>query len=200
LIYALFAAFPIALIALPSTPIFGGTKHWITAYPFLALLAAEAWGRLWRLADLPRARRVWMQPALAAALLAPAAIGLRDAPNLGLSQYAPLVGGPRGAAQLGLNRGFWGHAVAGMVPEQPTRLHLHDLHELARRQYAREGRWPNSVEPVPLSRAEAALLFHELHMTTHEVDAWNHFGTTAPTSVLELDDVPLTSLYGQPMP
>jgi 4-amino-4-deoxy-L-arabinose transferase-like glycosyltransferase len=200
LIYALFAEFPIALIALPSTPIFGGTKHWITAYPFLALLAAEAWGRLWRLADLPRARRVWMQPALAAALLAPAAIGLRDAPNLGLSQYAPLVGGPRGAAQLGLNRGFWGHAVAGMIPEQPTRLHLHDLHELARRQYAREGRWTDGVEPVPLSRAEAALLFHELHMTTHEVDAWNHFGTTAPTSVLELDDVPLTSLYGQPMP
>ena len=36
------ALFPIFLIALPSIPIFGGTKHWLTAYPFLALLAAMA--------------------------------------------------------------------------------------------------------------------------------------------------------------
>lgn len=198
LLYGLFAAFPIALISLPSTPIFGGTKHWITAYPFLALLCAEAWGRLWRLADLPHARRRWMQPALAVLLLAPAAVGVRDAPTLGLSQYAPLAGGPRGAARLGLNRGFWGHAVGGVLPEAPARLHLHDLHELARRQYARDGRWPKGLEPAPLGRAQAALLFHEQHMTTHEVDAWNHFGTTAPAVVLELDDVPLTSLYASP--
>ncbi|MCR9165783.1 MAG: ArnT family glycosyltransferase [Nannocystaceae bacterium] len=198
LLYGLFAAFPIALISLPSTPIFGGTKHWITAYPFLALLCAEAWCRLWRLANLPHARRRWMQPALVVALLAPGAVAIRDAPTLGLSQYAPLAGGPRGAARLGLNRGFWGHAISGVLPEGPSRIHLHDLHELARRQYAREGRWPQNLEPAPLRRAEAALLFHELHMTTHEVDAWNRFGTTAPQVVLELDDVPLTSLYAAP--
>ena len=46
LLFAMMAAFPLVLIALPSTPIFGGTKHWITAYPFFALLAARAWARL----------------------------------------------------------------------------------------------------------------------------------------------------------
>lgn len=197
LLYGLFALFPIALISLPSTPIFGGTKHWITAYPFLALLCVEAWSRMWRLAEVPAARTRWMQPVLLVLLLAPGAIAVRDAPTLGLSQYAPLVGGPRGAAQLGLNRGFWGHAIGGVLPEEPGRLHLHDLHELARRQYAREGRWPASLEPAQLSRANGALLFYELHMTTHEVDAWNRFGTTAPGTVLELDDVPLTALYEQ---
>ena len=30
---------PLFVIALPSSPIFGGTKHWLTAYPFLALFA-----------------------------------------------------------------------------------------------------------------------------------------------------------------
>jgi hypothetical protein len=35
LLWALFAAFPLALIAAPTIPIFGGTKHWLTAYPFL---------------------------------------------------------------------------------------------------------------------------------------------------------------------
>ncbi len=195
LLYGLFAVFPIALISLPSTPIFGGTKHWITAYPFLALLGVEAWSRLWRLAEIPAAHRRWMQPVLLALMLTPGAIAIRDAPTLGLSQYAPLVGGPRGAAQLGLGRGFWGHAIGGMLPEHSNRLYLHDLHELARRQYAREGRWPQGLEPAPLSRADAALLFYELHMTTHEVDIWNRFGTTAPAAVLQLDDVPLTAVY-----
>ncbi len=198
LLYGVFALFPLVLISLPSTPIFGGTKHWITGYPFMALLCAEAWGRLWHHAKVTKARRRWMQPALAAGLLAPGAIAVRDAPSLGLSQYAPLVGGPRGAARLGLNRGFWGHALGAVVPEEGGRLFLHDLHELSRRQYAREGRWPADLEPAGLSRADAALHFHELHMTTYEVDAWNHFGTTAPSAVLELDDVPLTSLYGDP--
>src|SRR5690606_39395728 len=49
----LLGLFPIALISLPSTPIFGGTKHWITAYPFLALAAAVAWRELWRAVALP---------------------------------------------------------------------------------------------------------------------------------------------------
>ena len=30
---------PLVVISLPWTPIFGGTKHWFTAYPFLALFA-----------------------------------------------------------------------------------------------------------------------------------------------------------------
>src|SRR5690606_13890533 len=38
LLFGLFAA-PLVIIALPSTPIFGGTKHWMTAYPFMAIYA-----------------------------------------------------------------------------------------------------------------------------------------------------------------
>ena len=36
---------PLVVIALPSTPIFGGTKHWMTAYPFLCLYAGYAFDR-----------------------------------------------------------------------------------------------------------------------------------------------------------
>jgi hypothetical protein len=32
---------PIALISLPGTPVFGGTKHWMLAYPFMLLVAAR---------------------------------------------------------------------------------------------------------------------------------------------------------------
>jgi hypothetical protein len=194
--------FPIVLISLPSTPIFGGTKHWITAYPFFALAAAVAWRELWRAVEAPSRHARWLAPVGLALCLGPAAVATVDGHPYNLSQYAPLVGGPRGAADLGLNRGFWGHAVHELWPtlqQTPGPLYLHDMHELARQQYEREGRWPAHLEPGALRRARAGLLFHELHMTADEVALWEQLGTTAPAQVLSLDDVPLTSLYVEPL-
>lgn len=202
---ALFAAFPLLLIALPTVPIFGGTKHWLTAYPFLALAAARAFGELTRAAAL--AGRLRHLPALALALLVgPALWATVHAHPVQLSQYAPLIGGARGAARLGLLRGFWGHALVDLLPAlqgvAPRPLDLHDLHELSRRQYEREGRWPVGLTPAPTARARAALLFHERHMATYEIQQWNALGVTAPAALVELDDVPLTSLIvaGAPLP
>jgi hypothetical protein len=198
---AVLGLFPIVLISLPSTPIFGGTKHWITAYPFLALAAAVAWRELWRAVGLGRHGR-WLAPVGLVACLGPAAIATIDGHPYGLSQYAPLVGGPRGAADLGLNRGFWGHAMHELWPtleQAPGPMYLHDVHELVRKQYEREGRWPAHLQPAPIRRARSGLLFHELHMTTDEVGLWQQLGTTAPAQVLSLDDVPLTSLYVEPI-
>ncbi len=200
LLWALFAAFPLVLIAIPTIPIFGGTKHWLTAYPFFALAATSAWIALAR-----AARGRWRRaPVLVlAALLVPGVWSTIDGHPYGLSQYAPLVGGPRGAADLGLMRGFWGHAVPpsllapahpGAAPQSP--IYLHDLHELARLQYQREGRWAHETAPAPVNRARSALFFEERHMRTHELQIWSAEGTVAPTEVLTLDDVPLTSLYG----
>lgn len=198
---SIFGLFPLALIALPWIPIFGGTKHWLTAYPFWALAAAWVWGRAWASVELPA--RWARAPALALVLvLVPGAWSTIDGHPYGLSQYAPLVGGPRGAADLGLNRGFWGHAVTPLL-EPPadeestrrTRTYLHDVHRSAWRQYAREGRWPEAWSPAGVAQARAGLLFHEKHMAVDEVRLWNALGTTRPRAVLTLDDVPLTSLY-----
>lgn len=198
---ALLGLFPIALISLPSTPIFGGTKHWLTAYPFLALAAAVAWRELWRAVDVGRRAR-WLAPVGLAICLGPAATATIDGHPYNLSQYAPLVGGPRGAADLGLNRGFWGHAMQELWPtleRAPGPIQLHDMHELARKQYEREGRWPQHLQPAAIGRARSGLLFHELHMTVDEVALWDRLGTTRPAQVLSLDDVPLTSLYVEPV-
>jgi len=201
LLFAGLALFPLVLISLPSTPIFGGTKHWITAYPFFALLAARAWTQLWARAR-PRERR--LEPAALVLCLAPALFATIDGHPYGLSQYAPLVGGPRGAAELGLNRGFWGTAIAPALPQLERtiggadRIYVHDVHELALLQYRREGRWPAGLTAVSITRASAGLLFHERHMTTEEVQLWDRLGTTAPVQVIVLDGVPLTSIYAQP--
>lgn len=199
----LFTLAPLLLIAWPYTPIFGGTKHWITAYPFVALAAAEAWGVLWGAVKRSRHTRLLQVVGLGLVLGPPAAATI-DGHPYNLSQYTPIVGGPRGAADLGLNRGFWGHAVVGLLPaietSGPHALHLHDLHELARRQYAREQRWPRGAKPSSISNADAALLFHERHMTTYDTQIWNRLSTTAPSEVVTLDDVPLTSLYAPAPP
>ena len=201
LLYIGLAAFPLALIALPSIPIFGGTKHWLTAYPFLALLAAMAWGRLWwRARTLLRAwpRLLQLAPAVVLiAVLTPGAWATVHGHPFNLSQYAPLAGGARGAAAAGLNRGFWGHSVVplldqGVLPVR--RVQLHDVHRLAADQYRREGRWPG-WSSSRLDRADAALMFPEKHMLSEEIAIWDSFGTTQPAMVLTLDDVPVTIVY-----
>lgn len=199
LLWLLFALFPLLLISLPTIPIFGGTKHWLTAYPFLALAAAHAWVVLWKTLA-PRGRARLLPAALLPLILVPALWSTAHGHPYGISQYAPLVGGARGAADLGLIRGFWGGNVLPLLEDmslQPAPLYVHDMHELARQQYEREGRWP-PVAAVPLSRARAALLFHERHMLSDEIAVWNTLGTTSPSAVLTLDDVPLTSLYRAP--
>ncbi|MCA9692915.1 MAG: hypothetical protein KC636_25175, partial [Myxococcales bacterium] len=120
-------------------------------------------------------------------------------------QYAPLVGGARGAADLGLTRGFWGHALVPALPAleelsegtgASAPVYLHDLHELSRRQYEREGRWPTRLRPAGARKAQLGLLFHERHMLTYELELWEAIGP-APARVIELHDVPLTSVYAR---
>jgi hypothetical protein len=204
LLYVGLAVFPLLLIALPSIPIFGGTKHWLTAYPFFALLAAMAWGRLWWRAQA--LLRAWPKllrfapPIVLIAVLTPGTWATVHGHPFNLSQYAPLAGGARGAAVLGLNRGFWGHAIVPLLDEQAfagERVYIHDVHRLALEQYRREGRWPG-WRATGVDRADAALLFPEMHMLSDELAIWENLGTVQPSMVLTLDDVPITIVYERP--
>lgn len=197
LLWTMLGLAPLLLIAWPTTPIFGGTKHWLTAYPFLALAAAQAWHGLWTLLASPR-RRV-LEPLVLVLVLAPSTWSTVRGHPWNLSQYAPLVGGARGAADLGLNRGFWGHAVLPLLPHvrrEDGPICLGDVHPLVQRQYAREGRWPEGIDTAVPPRCRSGLHFYELHMLTNELALWNRFGSAAPRELVALDDVPLASLYG----
>ncbi len=201
LAFSILAVFPLALIALPTIPIFGGTKHWLTAYPFFGLLAAHALVTL--LAAVEDRLPAHASSVAVVVLLLPSALTcLRGHPH-GLSQYTafPGPGGAPGAAELGLNRGFWGYGV-GPLLDEPGELRgpvfLHDLHELCRRQYAREGRLPEGWKRSNARSARTLLYFPEKHMEVDRVEIWNATGTTAPARVLELDGVPVTEVYARP--
>lgn len=191
-----------------STPIFGGTKHWLTAYPFIALFAgvgfAAAVARL-RRALGPRSRPTGgrgLAAALALVVVAPGAATTARAHPWGLTSYTPLVGGPPGAATLGLNRTFWGYTTASAAPwleanaPAEARVYPHDTLGAA---------WDRMVQGGILRRdlrrtgnvagADVALQHHEMHMQGQEYQAWIALGTTRPGAVLGPDGVPVLLVY-----
>jgi hypothetical protein len=205
----------------PRTPIFGGTKHWMTAYPFVALFAGAAFSGAVRrargalAAGLGEARRrgfgarVARGPALAAVLgaavvAAPIAETLHAHP-WALSSYTPLVGGAPGAATLGMNRTFWGYttgAVAGYLNEHvPPRgtVYIHDTAGPAWDMLARDGRMRRDIRGVwSIAGADFGLYHHEKHMLGQAYQAWIAYGTSRPDEIAGLDGVPVILVYRDP--
>jgi hypothetical protein len=187
----------------PTTPIFGGTKHWLTAYPFLVLFAGV--GVAWAAGA---ARRLWLRRSglelevlfATSALVPPAAQALHAHP-WGLSAYVPLFGGAPGAATLGLNRGFWGYttdAIAPYLDELPpgARVYVHDTAGSAWDMLQRDRRVRRDLRGVwHVGEAEVSLYHHEQHMAVEEYQAWVAFGTTRPDHVAGLDGVPVIWAY-----
>jgi hypothetical protein len=197
---------------LPKTPIFGGTKHWMPAYPFLALFAARGFEIAWcalqaRLDErkIAETKQSLAQVGLVMAVLAaPLAITIHSHP-FGLSSYTPLVGGAAGAADLGLNRQFWGfttqNANVWLAPNAPrsATVFIHDTAWDSWQRMIDEKRVrPDLRGAGSPSDAQIALVQHELHMSEVDFQIWMAFGTDAPAYVVTHDGVPIVSVYQRP--
>jgi 4-amino-4-deoxy-L-arabinose transferase-like glycosyltransferase len=197
------------------TPIFGGTKHWITAYPFMCLFAARGFSlTLDRLRELGRQRfgpgfvrsRATEVVLGASVLAAPIAITLHSQP-WGLSAYTPLVGGAPGAATLGLNRTFWGYttgAEAGYLNEHVPRngaLFLHDTAMQSWDMLRADGRVRSDIRPtLDIEASSTALYHHEPHMERVEYQVWVDYGTDVPAHMGVYDGVPVIWIFARPLP
>ncbi|MFO0551816.1 MAG: glycosyltransferase family 39 protein [Polyangiaceae bacterium] len=191
-----------------STPIFGGTKHWMTAYPFLALFAGEGIHQVsirlkteLELRGLARAAAS-LRAVVAGLVLAPSLEQAWDAHPWGLSAYSPVVGGASGAASLGLNRGFWGYTTGALVdylnrtvPEDGA-VYPHDTGLVAWETLKEDGRLRRDIRAVwSIDAADIVLYHHEMHMQGQEYQAWVVCGTTRPDVVRGLDGVPVVWAY-----
>ena len=211
LLLALSIAVAIGPFFLSKTPIFGATKHWLPAYPALAILAgrgfvlvAEAMRRT--LPDLKGSRWIAAQAALVACVtVGPLAITAHSHP-FGLSTYVPLVGGTPGGADLGLNRQFWGYTTESAATEYlddkaPRRatVFIHDTTGEAWARMQEEGRVRGDLRAAwTPSEAQFALVQHELHMSEVDYSIWVAYGTDAPVYIVEHDGVPIVSIYERP--
>lgn len=200
---------PLGPFFLPTTPIFGGTKHWMPAYPFLALFVARAvffignglaaWLRdRFASFSIPKPA-VWAS--LAALFTAAPIAQTWHSHPFGLSTYVALVGGSAGGATLGLNRQFWGFTTQGLAPwlqanaKPGDRIFIHDTTYGAWAQMVAEHRIPPGISPVgSVHDATIAIVHHELHMAEAEASIMTVFGV-APAYVLTHDGVPIISVY-----
>ena len=206
---AIHIAGPLAMVALPSTPIFGGVKHFLPAMPFLCVLAGA--GAAWlialacKLVTAQRLRRA-LPLALAGLLCAPAVAETQRSHPDGLGHYNLLAGGFAGGASLGMNRQFWGYSVLPMLPwmmaHRPAsnRIYWHDVLHDAIIMYSRDGRLPLGIgdagvgEQV-IEQSDLGIVILEKHFTVYEGLAWQAYGTTQPSSVYAHEGVPFVVAY-----
>jgi len=187
-----------------STPIFGGTKHWFTAYPFLCLLAGVGFVRVKQAFRqlLPRWELGWV--GAVCVLIAPFAMTLHAHP-FALSAYTPLVGGAPGAASLGLNRTFWGYTTQSLSPfidrNAPKRGSIY-VHDTALQSFAmlqEDGRVrPDLRGSLNIATSDVALYHHEPHMSRVEHQIWVSYGKIAPDVIATFDGVPVAWAYRRP--
>lgn len=224
LLLLLSAAASMGPFFLRSTPIFGAEKHWEPAMPSLAIAAAVGLVTAGRGAARALAQRWprWSQPrrsdllvaALAIAALTSAAVETFHPLPYGLTAYNSLAGGAPGAADLGMNRQFWGVAARGALPElakaapapgaAPVPVYTHDASP-AWGVYQRLGMFPAGLpdagpEASGIERSALAIVIHERHFARHDFMIWQSYGTVQPIFVLRLDGVPLVSVYRRPQP
>lgn len=200
---------PLAPWFSPRTPIFGGTKHWFPAYPFLAIFAGV--GFAWACAEFSRAlgdrvRRAWLAPAaLGAVLLLPALTQTAHSHPFGLSNYTPIAGGAPGAADLGLNRQFWGFTTGSLVPwfnrnvRPRGAVYIHDTTPDAWSMLQQDGFLREDLVPAwQLTEADFSIVHHELHMNEVDYQIWTAYEHPHPATVLTYDGVPIVSVYANP--
>jgi 4-amino-4-deoxy-L-arabinose transferase-like glycosyltransferase len=201
---------PLAVLAIPSTPIFGGIKHFMTAMPYLAVTAgigvAALVPALLALVPAARARlRAALPPGLAVLFCLPAVVETRRSHPDGLSHYNLIAGGFAGGASLGMNRQYWGYSVRpmlGMIDDDPANrsMYWHDVISDAVAMYRRDGRISMHVGNTGfgeegIRRSAMGILFYEKHWAIYEGWFWEAYGTTQPVFVREREGVPLVTLY-----
>lgn len=201
---------PIVVIALPSTPIFGGTKHWFPAYPFLALYAGWAARRIIRRTRglsrslLPH-RGPMVRTAVASTLLLPSFVETAHSHPFGLAHYTAGAGFTPGAAFYGMNRQFWGYTTGSLVgffrehlPEGGT-VWICDTLPESFNMLKRDGLLPPEIHPSwTMADADYVIVHHEHHFAEVDAQAWVAFGSTQPAYVLTHDGVPIISVYENP--
>jgi hypothetical protein len=182
---------PIFLIALPTTPIFGGVKHWYNAMPSLMILGARS---LFDAADWTR-RRI-ARPLAVALMLLPGLLGVIASHPDGIGFYNELAGGFRGGAELGMQRLFWGSLAHPLYPALPPgRVFFNRTNYDSYRMYRREGFIDKGVSYAnDAKHANAGVVFEQVEHGEREAEVWSAIGTR-PVAGVYRENVTLIQLY-----
>jgi 4-amino-4-deoxy-L-arabinose transferase-like glycosyltransferase len=209
LLFGTFLA-PMVVLSMPWTPIFGGTKHFLAAFPMLFLFGGHAFERvavtLKRELEARAPRLAPQATAIAlSTLMLPAAIDTAHSHPFGLSFYSYPAGGVAGGADLGMIRQFWGFTTGGVVPflnehaPEGGRVWICDTIPTAFHMLQRDGRLRRDIQIAwDLASADYAIVHHEEHFNIVDFQIWEAYGRVDPVFVLTYDGVPIVSVYENP--
>jgi len=198
LLLLLNAAMPVFLIALPSSPIFGGTKHWMNALPFVCVLGAwalhEAVARL-------RRHSIVVVAVVGVFVAMPGFVQSARVWPYGLGAYNELAGFSRGAANLGLQRTFWGYEIREALPlinervPRGGRLHGGDVNQDSHRRYLDDGLLRSDIAfSAGVRGADAAHVEPLGEFKQQQLDVWNEWQRHNPDVVVDVEGVPLSTV------
>ncbi len=199
---------PLAIIALPNTPIFGGTKHWMPAMPFLAIAFALGLERIARGLWTGRGRRSILL-ALSLLSLAPALWATLRYGTQGPCYYNALAGGPPGAAELRMPRNFWGHSTIEVLPalnervEQGGLVFWHKATQWGINAYKRDKLLRQDLRYTgdwTAAYSNWGVYHDQKEKEPEELDIWRAYGTDWPVDGFFLDGVQMMAVYRRPNP
>ena len=200
--------FPIALISHPSVVIFGGIKHWFTGYPLMMTAGVFVVYRgLSILFDRFGRKKVLIINSAFFIVAAMALVPLNVKFSMrGAAFFNKLIGGAQGAAELRMQRNFWGYDILDLVPELNRvaprgsvvyvmggyeGLNWNSFQYLKREGIIREDiRGTNSLE-----NADFAFFFYEKQNEHILNEIGMEFKTLRPLAVTETDSVFYSELF-----
>jgi hypothetical protein len=222
ILIALNIIIPIAIISMPDTPVFGGTKHWMQSMPFLSLLCCAGFAHLISTIGFNQDSARWKQRSISLLcclfLCAPMAHATFSTHPHGITYYNTLIGGVRGAADRNLMRQYWGYStiegLSSLEDESNETISVfpHNANSDAMEWYQREGLLsthvrnaygPDMVAIAPTATnqrrvpeyVDYAFYNHQRAFIPVLQEIWAVTGTYAPTDVWDVNGVPVLSLY-----
>jgi hypothetical protein len=197
------AVVPIALIAWPTGPHFGGVRQWMPAMPFLALLGARALVTAGRL--LSPARPALVTSLLAVLALAPAAWQVAHVHPFGTAAWSEIASRAPGAASSGMQRQSWGDDLVAVLPElnahavPGARVWFQEATTLAVKQHQRDGKLrPDILAASGPEDADISIWLYHQEFRDREFRTWTEFRNARPVAGAYLDEVPLVQVYARP--
>lgn len=206
LLILLNAFFPIFLISLPSVPIFGGVKHWFNAMPYFCLLGALEFETLLKFIISFRPALIrfskQIQYAAISLIILTGILGIIYIHPVGTGFYNEFVRGTRGAADLEMQRKFWGFAgyyeldyLNKNLPPNSS-VYFQRTNYDSYRMYQRDGFLRKDINYANEPDNATAATFHfqkgymkDLYRT------WRYFGNKVARHGIYIDESPMVQTY-----
>ena len=153
---------------------------------------------------LSKGRDTWRPRAmvvLGALVVSSAMLQTAHIQPFGTSYYNEAIGSVRGAADAGMMRQFWGYSSRQALPwinenaPQRATVFIHNTTSFAWGTYRREKLVRQDLRATSMEGSQFALFEHQKAFQFNLIDLWDIYETRTPVHVIDVDGVPILSVF-----